>query len=655
VSATIRVPASNSRGISPRSASREAVLAALFDPERLPTPPAVALQVVNAASQPDCNPTEIVNILGRDPALCGKLLKAVNSCLYGLSKPVASVARAVTVLGLNTVRSLALGLSMPAVRPGSVPDGAVRDYWVSSVGGAIFARELAVLVRRPNPEDDLVAGLLRDLGEVLLRLTFPNDWAEHVARNGDRLLDDPCPAEQESFGITHAEVSAELLRGWKLPDDIVEPIRHHHDPSRIPAADKARHGRAELLEFAHYLVNIDAVVQNPALVERVLATARARYGLPHAALVEFLRRVAPKVEAFATVLNQDLGQCPDFAAVLAAGARELVNLTVETNRSRLSGPAQAAATMRAAADAELARTIPVLYNPTQAADPADRLPEFRPEFAEKLPDSGCRLGEYELRQLLGRGAMGLVFKAYEPSLDRFVAVKLLAPELAAIPAARQRFAREARVAAAIQHENVVGIYAVREVADASYLAMEYVRGSCLESWTEDNGLPPVPLVVGVARQIAAGLAAAHARQIVHRDIKPANILIEAQTNRVKLSDFGLARVADNAALTTDGTLIGTPLFMAPEVIQGEPATALSDLYSLGGVFYALATGCPPFRGINVAAVSNAVCSHEPTPPSRLRPDLPAWLEAVILRLLRKKPAERFPDAAAVVVALAEHA
>jgi serine/threonine protein kinase len=230
---------------------------------------------------------------------------------------------------------------------------------------------------------------------------------------------------------------------------------------------------------------------------------------------------------------------------------------------------------------------------------------------------------------------------------------MLAPALAVSEGARQRFAREARVAAAIQHENVVTVYTVREAAGVTYLAMEYVRGSCLEARIEQHGPMPVLLHVTTARQIAAGLAAAHAKGIVHRDIKPANILIEDDTGRVKLTDFGLARVADDARITADGALIGTPFYMAPEVVQGEPATPASDLFSLGGVLYLMATGRVPFTGQTVAAVFNAVCSSEPPPPTQLRPNLPDWLEGLILRLLHKDPAQRFADAGVVADLLAQ--
>jgi HD-like signal output (HDOD) protein len=623
-----------------------------MDPSRLPTPPAVALQVVNAASKADCDPAEVTALINQDPALCAKLLKAVNSCLYGLSKPVASLQRAVAILGLNTVRSLALGLSLPAMRGAGAVDDALRDYWVASVGGGILARELAVRARRPNPEDDLIAGLLQDLGTILLRRTFPDEWRKFAEQGGERVVADPTEAEEEAFGIGHAEVSAELLRSWNLPEEIVEPIRYHHRPERLagtPLAD-----RAELLYLTGHLTHLDATVQSPAALNRVLATARDRFRLTQPQLIEFLNSVAPKVEAFAGLLNQDVGQRPDFAAVLMTGAEELVKLTVETSRDRLSGSVVAAATHRPAP----AGTMYAPISPVLGGDPAGRppgLPEFRPEFIEALPPKGCRLGEYELREQLGRGAMGVVFKAFEPSLERFVAVKMLTPALAADATARERFAREARVSAAIQHENVIAIHAVRESAGLVYLAMEYVRGRCLERRVDQDGPLPVPMLVDVCRQVASGLGAAHAKQIIHRDIKPANILLEEATGRVKITDFGLARVADNRSLSTDGMLIGTPYFMAPEVVQGLTATAHSDLFSLGGVFYALATGEPPFPGPHLAAVLRAVCDDEPLRPRELRPDLPGWFEDVVLRLLKKSPAGRFPSASAVAAVLAEYA
>ncbi|MBA4067022.1 MAG: serine/threonine protein kinase, partial [Isosphaera sp.] len=241
---------------------------------------------------------------------------------------------------------------------------------------------------------------------------------------------------------------------------------------------------------------------------------------------------------------------------------------------------------------------------------------------------------------------------FEPSLARLVAVKLLVPQLAADPTARRRFVREARSVAAVQHENVVTVYAVREEAGVSYLAMEYVGGVPLDRYLAENHPLPVPAAVRITRQLAAGLGAAHAKGIVHRDVKPANVLLEAGTGRVKLTDFGLARGGDDAALSRNGDLIGTPHYMSPEQVNGRPATAASDLFALGGVLYTLCTGEPPFPGTSLIAVLRAVCDGEPTPPRSLRPDLPGWVEQVILRLLRKDPAGRYGSADEVAAVLA---
>ncbi len=656
--ASSSAPPSPPTGYPPDSPGRDAVLAAVLAPDRLPTPPAVALRVVTAAAKPDCDPAEIVTLLAQDPALCAKLLQAVNSCLLGLAKPVASLHRAVAVLGLGPVRSLALGLSLPAVRTGPA-DAATRAYHVSSVAGAIIARELSARSPRTNPADDLVAGLLRDLGAVLLQQTFPDAWNGMVARWGDRLLAEPCEAEVEAFGVSHAEVTAELLRRWHLPDDVVEPIRHHHHPERLAGAPDGYARRAELLYFAGLLANLDTVVRHPPVLDYVLGLAETRFHLPRPALVRFMEGVTPRVAEFGALLDRDVRDCPNFAAALSAGGRELVSLAVESSRTRLGaaaapgdrtargGPdpgATMAATVRAPRPAGRAR--PPTTPPPRGGGP----PDFHPAFLHDFPAGGCRVGGYELREPVGRGAMGTVFKAFEPKLGRFVAVKLLAPQLAADPEYRHRFAREARLAAAVRHENVVAVHAVGEAGGLPYLAMEYVGGGALDR-AVSAGLP-LAAAVRAAGEVAAGLAAAHRQGIVHRDVKPANVLLEADTGRARLTDFGLARAADDAKLSRDGDLIGTPHYMAPELANGRPATPASDLFSLGALLYVLFTGRPPFPGEVLAAVLRAVCYDEPEAPRAVRPDLPGWLEAVVLRLLRKDPAGRYASADEVAAALA---
>ncbi|HEY1186941.1 MAG TPA: HDOD domain-containing protein [Gemmata sp.] len=632
---------------------------AVLDPRRLPTPPALALQVVNAASRPDCDPDEIVSLLAQDPGLCGKLLKAVNSCLYGRSKPITSLGRAVTVLGLGTVRSLVLGLSMPAARARPA-DPAARANQITSVAGALIAHDLSARQPKSAPADDMVAGLLRDLGAVMLQQTYPDEHREMTERWGDRLLAEACEAEVETFGISHAEVSAELLSRWKLPPEIVEPIRYHHDPEQLAGAAPALVRRAELLYFAGLLANLETVVRYPQVLEYVLHVARTRYDLPQPALVRFMRGVVPKITEFGELLNRDVRDCPDFAEVLSAGSAELAQLT---GNSLPPPSAHGAGSKfhRAPAPPEpgghedvwaASRHTPFVgaCQPTRANEwPV--LPEFRPAFLEQFPETGCRLGEYTLRAVLGRGAMGVVFKAFEPSLGRFVAVKMLTPESCLKPTARERFAREARACAAIHHDNVVTVYAVREASGLPYLAMEFVEGAPLDRYIERHHPLPVPQIASLGAQIASGLSAAHKKGIVHRDIKPANIILENETGAAKIADFGLARSGEDVQMSQQGAMVGTPHFMSPEQVQGQPATPLSDLFSLGGVLYSLCTGKPPFAGKALMAILYAVCSTAPIPPRRLRPDLPQWLEDVVLRLLDKNPARRFPSAAELVTAL----
>jgi serine/threonine protein kinase len=232
------------------------------------------------------------------------------------------------------------------------------------------------------------------------------------------------------------------------------------------------------------------------------------------------------------------------------------------------------------------------------------------------PDSLGRLAHYEILEVLGRGGCGVVMRAFDEKLHRMVAIKVMAAQLAATSPARKRFLREARAAAAVRHENVVGIYAVED-QPIPYLVMEYIPGQTLQQELDRLGPFDVPEVLRIGRQVAGGLAVAHALGIVHRDIKPANILIENGVGRrVKITDFGLARAADDASLTQSGLIAGTPMYMAPEQAQGRATDQRADLFSLGSVLYVMCTGRPPFRASNAMAVLKRVT--EDTPRSCIR-------------------------------------
>lgn len=261
------------------------------------------------------------------------------------------------------------------------------------------------------------------------------------------------------------------------------------------------------------------------------------------------------------------------------------------------------------------------------------------------------IGPYPVLEVVGRGGMGVVFRALDRSLNRIIAVKVLAPQWAANGTARQRFLREARAAAAVAHEHVVNIHAVDESNGLPYLVMEYVPGMSLQERIDRDGPLDPKDIARIALQVAEGLTAAHAQGLVHRDVKPANILLENGVGRARLSDFGLARAVDDAGSTQHGTITGTPDYMAPEQATAQVVDHRADLYSLGSVIYAMSTGRPPFRAATALGVLHLTATAVPLPIRAVNPDIPPDLEAVALRLLAKNPADRIPTAEALAAEL----
>jgi serine/threonine-protein kinase len=270
------------------------------------------------------------------------------------------------------------------------------------------------------------------------------------------------------------------------------------------------------------------------------------------------------------------------------------------------------------------------------------------------PRSLGRMGGYEIREVLGQGGMGIVFKAFDESLHRVVAIKVLAPALASSQKARRRFTREARAAAAINHPSIVTIHAVDSEGDLPYLVMEYIAGCSLRQRIKSSPPLSLPEIFRIGVQIADGLAAAHEHGVIHRDIKPANIMLEEGVERVKITDFGLALAAlDRSGLTSLGQIVGTPAYMSPEQIAGVPIDARSDLFSLGCVLYAMAAGHSPFQGATSLDVLRKVADLRPEPLQTVDPRIPRDVSALVERLLEKEPEKRPPGAAEVATFLKE--
>jgi serine/threonine-protein kinase len=261
---------------------------------------------------------------------------------------------------------------------------------------------------------------------------------------------------------------------------------------------------------------------------------------------------------------------------------------------------------------------------------------------------------YELDTEIGRGGMGVVYRAKDRRLKRVVAIKVLPPELAFRSEIKTRFLREAETAAQLNHPNIVDIYAVDEAEGIVYFVMAYITGDNLAKRLHQQGAMSVDETRRVLRDVADALAYAHERGVVHRDIKPDNILIDAQSGRPMVTDFGIARAITegDSRLTATGIAIGTPTYMSPEQAAGERTIdGRSDLYSLGVVGYQMLTGEPPFTANSTPAILVKHISEQPTPLEQRRSDVPPDLSRVIMTLLEKEPANRFPSASAVVVAL----
>ncbi len=351
----------------------------------------------------------------------------------------------------------------------------------------------------------------------------------------------------------------------------------------------------------------------------------------------------------ANALKEHLRRC-------SACARVVEGLAVTDTLASALGGGALANRAEEALRPSLATLPPVSAGDLPATEPADRSYDFL--APPQAPGEMGRLGPYRVLKVLGQGGMGVVFLGEDVRLGRAVALKAMLPEMARKPAARERFLREARAAASLEHDHIVPIYQVDEDRGVPYIAMPLLKGLSLEDWLRRQEGPgaagvTLPQILKLGREIARGLAAAHARGLVHRDIKPANIWLDATAGgRVKILDFGLARgTAGEQNLTQSGAIVGTPAYMAAEQARGEKTDSRADLFSLGVVLYRLCTGRLPFRGDNTMSTLLALALETPPPPRQVNPATPQGLSDLVMKLLEKDPARRLATAQEVIKAI----
>lgn len=315
--------------------SKEAALQKLAENPSLPTLPSLAVQIMERASRPNCTIAEIGRIISIDPALCGKILKLVNSALFGLTRTITSIDRALNLLGVNRVRSLVLSFSLPGLRFSKKGGNNLRDYWKMSVTQAIVCREMATRLRWPDPDTEMVGGLLCDIGTLILEQAFPEDNKKLQSYPPEILQSAQIELEEDIFAMNHADVSAFMLSRWRLPESLTNPIRHHHTPAALEDGPRENTDRAYLFFFANRVAQLQFIFGPSKLPAEIVSLARDRFGLNDEELTDFLDTLSQKITDFSKLLDVDFGDLQKFSTLFSNATENLTKLAVETSLDNL--------------------------------------------------------------------------------------------------------------------------------------------------------------------------------------------------------------------------------------------------------------------------------------------------------------------------------
>ena len=491
-----------------------------------------------------------------------------------------------------------------------INDEVARSLKTLTNAEAVFLADEAKPGEAPNPA--LEATTMQEAGPTVLdAVKRRSDLVAAVFRQG------------RTVGPLPLDVAGDTYLAYLLP------IRSSTD--QIVGAAMALRSRArELAPFRQ--------IQNIQILVGLLA-------VPFAFLLSYLfaRRITGPVGRLVQatedvrVGNLDSAQLPveskDEIGILARSFRAMLE---ELKEKAALEKYVASLTMRLGEDGGV--TVPstgVRTGAGGAADSASRSAE--PKVGDLFA------GRYDIQSILGRGGMGVVYRAYDRDLDDLVAIKTLRSDaVSADPTLLDRFKQEIKLARRITHPNILRTHDLGEANGLRYLSMEYVKGITLKHLVESDQILPTPVALRIAKQMCAGLAAAHEAGVIHRDIKPQNILIEP-SGGLKIMDFGIARLTEDRGMTATGTVIGTPDYMSPEQARGLPLDFRSDIYSTGVVLFELFTGALPFEGDSPLAVVLKHVQEKPPSPQAKNPRVDPKVAAIILRCMQKDPAERFPS------------
>jgi diguanylate cyclase (GGDEF)-like protein len=372
----------------------------------IPSPPTVVLQVLEKASKRDCTIADLCQIIQMDPGMSSRILRIVNSATFGLSRAVTSIQRALAVVGLNSARLIVLALSFPDMqRKMHAADQAVKQrYWKSSVAGAVVARELSRAMRSKEPEDDMAAGLLRDLGELVLQQMMPEEYGTVLAQPVASLINDQIDLEEIHCGLDHAEVSAFILDRWRLPAEMTEAIHHHHHPDAGVFAAPRGQDRAYLLHFATRAAQLLLHPDQPLVLKSLRELAQNHYKMTEQELHDFLLPLSNKINDFAALLQIDIGEASDYEDVLDRANDELINLTVAAN---LDNQRANESTRRAESEARH-------WREEAAYDPLTKV--FNRRFLESKLRDLCERSELMVEPF---GLLFIDLDGFKPLNDRF--------------------------------------------------------------------------------------------------------------------------------------------------------------------------------------------------------------------------------------------